>query len=529
MLLSTILAKIISAFFKIPLSAEYCLGDLGFGYFSSVHDLITPIHTIAASGLPVAVSRLVAQYVAENREGGAEKVFATSKRVILSVALICAALILLLSYPFVRLTDKTGQTFYSVFAMIPAVICCILTSAYRGYYEGIRNMTPAAVSDVIEAFGKLILGFGFAYFTVKATGNPALGSAAAVSGVALGALLALLYLVFCYRKDSRLFGKESSSVYDKSLAKTVVALAFPIAIASVSGSIVSVIDTLTVRAQLGSVISRYPVIINEMYSSVLEGGSFTAEEIPTLLYGIRSKAYTLYNLVPTLTVALGVAAVPDITAAFTAKDSNGVSRGVATVIKIASFVAFPASIGVFSISGGIFSLLYGKGGSAEIGGRMLSVFGIAALFAGLSVVLSCILQALNLQKKVVCNVLFGIAVKLILNLSLSAIPDINIFGSVYGTLGCFIVIFGLNLFVLLKNTGAIKGLSASLFKLFLASVLCGVTAYLISLLGDGKTVTVLSIIAAGIVYFSFVLIFKAFSKADIERFPGGKMLVRFIK
>ncbi len=524
--LSTILAKIISAFFKIPLSSEYCLGDLGFGYFSAVHDLITPIHTLAASGLPVAVSRLTAQYIAEKRQGGAEKVFKTSKRVITAIALICGVLIFVLSYPFVLLTDKTGQTIYSLFAMIPAVICCILTSVYRGYYEGIRNMTPAAISDIVEALGKLILGFAFAYFTVRATGNPALGSAAAVIGISTGAFLSLLYLMISYRKDR---GKNinKDALYDKKLAKTVVALAFPIAIASISGCVVSVIDTLTVRAQLTVTVNEFPNIISEMYSSVTKGAK--AEEIPTLLYGIRSKAYTLYNLIPTLTVALGVAAVPDITVAFSEKDTAGIKRGVATVIKMAAFIALPAGIGLFSIADGVFRLLYGDTASAVIGGKLLSVFAVAAVFAGISVVLSCVLQAVDRQKNVFYNVLIGIAVKLILNLSLSNIPKVNIFGSVYGTLGCFIVIFILNLYVLLKYTGVIEGMFKALVKISVSAAICGLAAFAFSLLGDGSIIIAVSILMAFAVYILGIISLKTFKKDEIERLPCGKMLSKFVK
>lgn len=536
--LSTILAKIIAAFFKIPISADYCLGDLGFGYFASVHDLITPIHTLAVSGLPVAVSHLVARSIACEKKDEAVRVFYTSRKVILLIACITALLFLALSYPFVMLSDKTGKTIYSAYAMVPAVFFCLLTSVYRGYYEGIRNMTPAAFADVLEALGKLILGFSLAFITVKATGNAALGSAAAVIGVAIGAFISLLFLMLRFGRDQRALvgdAKAEAQAFDKNLAKTVVALSFPIAIASVSGNLISVIDTLTVRTQLAINLSNNPDIIYSVYSDIFaaftEGADKTLStaEIPTLLYGIRSKAYTLYNLIPTLTVALGVAAVPNITNAFAKNDINGTKQAVASVIRLGCFVAMPASVGVFSISGAVFSLLYGEGPSAELGGRMLAIYAIAGLFAGVSVVLSSVLQAVNKQKAVLINVLVGITVKIALNLILSAIPQINIFGSVYATLVCFAVILTLNLYTLFKSVGAIGGLPSSVFKIFTAAVFCGITAFAVSKVGDMKWITVFSILAAAVVYFALILGLKVFSKSDVERFPGGKIFAKLIK
>ena len=52
LLIAAILSKIIGALFKIPLSSDYCLGDLGFGYFSAAYDLINPIFLLCISYIP---------------------------------------------------------------------------------------------------------------------------------------------------------------------------------------------------------------------------------------------------------------------------------------------------------------------------------------------------------------------------------------------------------------------------------------------------------------------------------------------
>ena len=57
LLVSAVLVKLIGALFKIPLSSAHCLGDEGFGYFSSAYDLFSPIYSLAMAGLPVAAAK----------------------------------------------------------------------------------------------------------------------------------------------------------------------------------------------------------------------------------------------------------------------------------------------------------------------------------------------------------------------------------------------------------------------------------------------------------------------------------------
>ena len=65
-------------------------------------------------------------------------------------------------------------------------------------------MVPTAVSQIIEAFLKLIVGLSAAIFVMRSSGVPeesktALAAAAAISGVTVGSLLSFFYL-WCKRK-----------------------------------------------------------------------------------------------------------------------------------------------------------------------------------------------------------------------------------------------------------------------------------------------------------------------------------------
>ena len=106
LLCSTLLVKVIGAIFKIPLSR--LIGDLGFGYFDSAYQLFTPIYTLAMAGLPIAISRVVAERMQQARYQDVRKSLKVTKKIFLITGLSGFVLMLLLIYPFVRFTDATG-------------------------------------------------------------------------------------------------------------------------------------------------------------------------------------------------------------------------------------------------------------------------------------------------------------------------------------------------------------------------------------------------------------------------------------
>lgn len=527
LLLSTVVVKLIGALFKIPLSSEICLGDLGFGYFSAAYDLFTPLYIMAISGFPVAISRIIADFNAKGMENEAERVFKVSRKTLAIIGVIGSFILLVSVIPFVSLTDRTGQSVYSVLAVVPAFMFLCIVSCYRGYFEGYSNMLPAAVSNVIEALGKLILGFSFAYITVKITGDLPLGAAAALAGITLGTLISAIYLHIRYKSDKNHLlsaNPQSIALSDIEIKRMIILTAVPIVLSSLSGSLVTLIDAFTVRWQLSITVTENFSKLSEIYSEVINEYNATSLnklsylEFPTLLYGIRSKAYTLYNIVPTFTMALGVSAVPALSEAFAKKDTKRILKSSETVLKFASLIALPAGVGMFVLSKEIMALVYGAGASANLGGKMLMLYALAAVFSGLSVVLCSMLQALSLQKKALFNVFIGMVIKITGNLVLCSFVGVNIYGAVISTLLCYLAIFILNLLALIKLTGNFASVISVFLKPLIAALLCGVTAYFVSLIGENSLVCLLSVVVGGAVYIISLILFKAISKQEISNF-----------
>ena len=534
LLISAVIVKLIGALFKIPLSSAHCLGDEGFGFFSSAYDLCSPLYSLAMAGLPVAVARTVSEHTAAGRYRDARLSYRLSRKFFLIAGIIGTAVFAALVIPFVRLTDATGKTAPALFAVAPAVLFSCILSAERGYYEGLNNMLPTAVSELTEALCKLILGLGAAFITVRLTGSTVWGAAAAMAGITVGTLFAFLYTrIYAKLKGDGITAEMlENSPEPQSGADTfkkMILLTLPIALTSLTVNIPPMIDAFTVKSGLEGLING-GTDLRGIYRSVFENGDMPdLSAFPVLLYGIRGKAYTVFNLVPAFTSVIGVGAVPAIAAAAARGNTAELKKNINTVLKTAALISLPAACGLIAIGGRITDFLYDTEASAVIGGEMLTLYGLAALFAGFLVPLGGILQAVGRQNAVLLNTAAGTAVKLIVNIIAVSVPKINVMGSALGTVLCFFVIFLLDIAVLIKAVGFAPDSVNVFLKPLASAAFCGLAARLTVMLGSSRGVTLLAVFAAALVYAALIIALKTVSESDFPDSDKGKKLAEFCR
>lgn len=534
LLISAVIVKIIGALFKIPLSSAHCLGDEGFGFFSSAYDLFSPLYSLAMAGLPVATARTVSEHTAAGRYRDARLSYRLSRKFFLIAGIMGTAVFAALVIPFVRLTDATGKTAPALFAVAPAVLFSCILSAERGYYEGLNNMLPTAVSELTEALCKLILGLGAAFITVRLTGSTVWGAAAAMVGITVGTLFAFLYTrIYAKLKGDGITAEMlENSPEPQSGADTfkkMILLTLPIALTSLTVNIPPMIDAFTVKSGLEGLING-GTDLRGIYRSVFENGNIPdLSAFPVLLYGIRGKAYTVFNLVPAFTSVIGVGAVPAIAAAAARGNTAELKKNINTVLKTAALISLPAACGLIAIGGRITDFLYDTEASAVIGGEMLTLYGLAALFAGFLVPLGGILQAVDRQNAVLLNTAVGTAVKLLVNIIAVSVPKINVMGSALGTVLCFFVIFLLDIAVLIKAVGFAPDSANVFLKPLASAAFCGLAARLTVMLGSSWGVTLLAVFAAVLVYAALIIALKTVSESDFPDSDKGKSLAEFCR
>lgn len=554
----TILVKLIGAVFKIPLGNV--IGEAGMGYFSAAYALYLPVYTLSAAGFPSALSRQVAENVAMGRYKDARKVHRVAQRVFLVTGIL--GFIAMSAGGFIYIHFVDPDSIYSVLAMSPSVFFCCMMASYRGYYEGLRNMTPTAVSQVIEALGKLFIGLGLAvgimyygeytfrtnltaYGTTVNTLEQAhvasypYAAAGSLAGIAIGSLFGLLYMVIRHKKRGDEITQEELAASptprsSREILHNFFTIGIPIAMGVLVLNVTQIIDAITIQSRLEGIDPR---TLRAIYGSLLDG--VTDDKIPNFLYGAYNFGINLYNLVPYITQALGVSALPTLAAAWAIHKKSRIHGSINSVIKISVLIGFPAGLGICALAGPILELLYPGKPAAVIAVPMLRVLGVMVLFGALVTPINSMLQAVGRQKVPVYLMLIGASIKLLMNFTLVGIPEINIKGAPIGSISCYIFIVLVSLVILYRRAKIKPDIVTTFLKPLFAAILCALSAWavnglLTSLLhSDSRAVsaliTVAAILAAVVVYTFVILLIKGMTKDDILMLPKGEKIANILE
>ena len=191
------ITKLIGAVYKIPLGN--LLGKEGMGPFQAAYNVYSVLLTVSTVGLPLALSRLVAEADALGRVNQRRRIFRVALGLFFVLGLIGGGLMLLLAA--LLHNDLAAQ---AIRALAPSLFCVCLLSAIRGYTQGQGRMLPTAVSQIIESSSKLIVGLSLAWvLTQRMQAPPETAAAGAILGVSAGSLLSLLTLTVWTLRSGR--------------------------------------------------------------------------------------------------------------------------------------------------------------------------------------------------------------------------------------------------------------------------------------------------------------------------------------
>lgn len=578
--------KVIGALFKMPLTDM--IGGVGRGYFNSAYEIYTPIFAISMAGLPVAVSRMVAENVALGRYRDARMVFKTSKRLFIIVGTAGTLILLIAAYPYSRFIAGS-KSLPAVLCVAPSIFFCCFMSAYRGYYEGLRDMTPTAVSQVIEAIGKLAVGLVIAKIFIavglrkyeagmSASGNVSAivfgqeatsltqargaitpwAAAGAVMGVAIGSAASLVFLAIRYKIKGdgftrvRLVNSPRALPSDR-IARNMIKIAVPMVVSALVLNITNLLDVMTIQSRLMTAIGRdFNAVLQTHAAAFNEAVSLSRlnisdpAEVKSYLWGAYGMALDFKNLAPTITIQLGVSALPALAAAWTVKDKKATKDTIETVVRVAMLVALPAGIGMASLAKPILTVIYGRGFSSDAipsVAPILFAYGLITPLMAASTPTTNMLQAIGRTDIPVKSVLVGAVCKLVCNFILVGKPGINVYGAVIGTALFYAIIVSFNLVSLLHISKVRIRWTSAFFKPLVCALLCGVTAYSAnglaaaifpagaskSILNMGTFSAVTAVLLAAAVYAVSLLLMKGIVGEDVSVLPKGEKIAKTLE
>ncbi|MFT3952589.1 MAG: polysaccharide biosynthesis C-terminal domain-containing protein [Oscillospiraceae bacterium] len=504
---SVVITKILGLAFKIPLANM--TGGTGMGYYSCAFAVFMPVYAVAVSGIPSAMARMTAENMAFGRYRNVRRlrraamVFFTGAGVVFSVLLIA------LAYPLCKYVVNEPNAFLSVVAVAPCVLLGAVMAVQRGYFEGMRNMIPTAVSEIVESVFRMLLGLGAAYAAVKigmhtfSENGMVFGTtpenaekarlavipfavAASVFGVTIAHAASCLCLVIFSKAGGNgipdaLVEADPCAERMRTLLKKLILLMIPIAVASVISTISGIVDLVTINRCLKVALKLGGDVMARSFAGVLPDGAGQGM-LPNFIYGsYAGLAMTVFGLVPSLTAMFGKSVLPGISESWAVHNTTRLKKNLNAVLFATTLTALPCGLGISVLSREILSLLFaGRPAEVAVSVRPLAVLGVGVVFLCIAAPMFAVLQAIGRPDLPVKITLAASLVKLAANLLLIPLPRLNITGAAIATTLTYALIAVWSLIEIRRLT-KIKLDAAKIFiKPAIAAFLCTASAYLVN-------------------------------------------------
>ena len=524
-----LICKVIGVLIRI--FAVRILTEEGMYFYEKVFPTYSWLLIISSSGLPTAISRMVAERAAVGNHDGAKRVFRRSLLLLLLIGLVTSAFMFFGAewIGTVLLQAKEGIA-YSLMALAPALLFVSLLCAYRGYLQGLQRMTGTSVSQLAEQVFKFIFGLILAAYLSRRYQNTeyryAAGAAGLLLGVTISEILALIVMIVFYlrtRKDYKA-QIEDPDPHAKILGPMLV-IAIPITLGA-------------------SILPLANMLDSSMIEQLLLKAGFTKEAAELSYTSLCTYVRSIINLPATLTVGISMSIVPAISAARVRQDRSDMQHLSLLSLKIAMAIGIPCAVGLSVLAGPIIKFLYMRGDpkffdALAIAEPLMHVAAFTVIFISLVQTATGALQGAGKHWLPMIFLLIGGITKIVVNLVFIPMKEINILGAVFSNLACFGIAGILDTIALLRVTGARLNVLDTFLKPIFASALMGGAAWgvqwLLSRLSifqgsvTSRIATLFAILVAVAVYAVCTLLFAMFTKEELAYIPGGRKLARFAR
>ena len=485
--ISNLLVKVIGLMFKIPITN--IIGDEGMGYFNAAYRIYTWFYMVSTAGLPVALSIMISGSRTKGNANEVKKIYSITMILFIIIGVIGTAVMIIGSRFFAVLIGSEA-IYMCITAIAPALFFICVSSAIRGFFQGYQNMFPTAVSQILEAVGKLSLGIILAYYAINRGYSVPLISAYAISGLTIGTAAGMLFLLIAkaLNRDESCANNQNVQS-NKSLIHTLLKLAVPITISASVMSLTDLIDVMIIMRQLRNI-------------------GFS-EETAVAIYGnYTSLAVPMFNLPPVLIYPISYSIIPLISSAIAADNKTRAVSVINSAFKITVVISVPTALGMSVLAKPILNIFY-KSASVDMAAPLLSILSLSVFFIGILAISNAVLQAYRLERKPIISMLFGAVVKLISSTLLIGIPSVGIYGAPIGTFLCYLTITLINLYFITKHIQFDMNI---FMKPITASVVCIAAAILVYAVVNS---VIFAIGIAGIVYVIILILIKGIGKDDI--------------
>jgi len=488
-----ILTRFLGLFFRWPLIM--LIGDEGIGYYQMSYPLYM-FFIAMASGVPVAMSKMISERNATNDVYGSFEVMKESAILMAIIGTGTTLSLFFFAKEIIVLLKWDTKAYYSLIGISFAPIVISFVTIFRGFFQGLQNMTPSAISQIIEQLGRVIFGVGLAIILLPRGIEYSAGGAA--FGATAGAVFGASYLYSKYKKIKKRYKIKNIKINTEILS-TILKIAIPISLGTTVSSIMNLIDSILVPQKL------------------LEAG-FTKTQSTILYAQLTGKASVIVNIPLTISMAICTSLIPIIAEVFILKKQKELRAKIDISMKMATIIAIPCTFGLFFLAEPVMKFIFpGRFEGIEI----LKYLSLTIPFIIITQTTTAVLQGTGNYIMPVINLLIGCVIKIVLTWILVPLEQFNIYGAVIASFGAYTIVSILNI-ITMKYKLRIK---LNLYEILIKPTYASVIMMLFVLISYNflyKNTTsngiscLISILLGMIIYMSLIIAFKIFNIEEIK-------------
>lgn len=530
--MASMIVRVIGLLYRAPLTA--IIGDEGNGYYGTAYNIYTIILMVSSYSMPSAISKLMAQKLAVGEYRNANRVFR------------CA-----LTYGVLVGLVGSGLLFFGARFLVPDVAVCVLQvfaptvflfgilGSMRGYFQARGSMVPTSVSQILEQLANAVVSIAAAWLLMQTavgadpTRRAQLGAMGSALGTGAGVLIALLFMVFCFRRSKE--GRKAEILSDATGKEEKYRIFLR--------------DTVLVITpfMLSGVIMNLTTSLNQtIYMRMLIDLKGAGEIATTTLYGIFSnKAVVISNIPISIATAVSSAIIPGISAAYARRDETGARRQVGNAIRITSIIAIPSAVGLAVLARPITMLMFPQMESLELASSLLSLLAVTVIFYSISTITNAALQSIGRMNLPLISAGIALVVQTVVLVLLLRFTDLDVRALVLVSILYSVMIFAVNQYYLRRFLGIRQDVRRDYLQPLVCAALMGAAAkavyYLVSMAAEpvenlpkgfyfrNLAATAAALLAAVLVYGYTMVRSGTIRRKDLLSMPKGQLLVRLME